>query len=238
MGRTGIYACGESVRRRNSLESVALFSLKQEAPASIGGSTFTVVFDENFLMTIATLGAFALAIYEQSGDYLEGIAVMLFYQIGEWFQSYAVGRSRKNISALMDIRPDYANIERDGKLEKVDPDDVDLGTTIVVQPGERVPLDGVVLRGTSSLNTSALTGESLPRDVQQGDEVISGCINMTGVLYVKTTKESEEPWALMQLLKQPTSYSWMMIPCRLPMLSFYRGNVCVLFMKISFLHWG
>jgi len=238
VGRTGIYACGESVRRRNSLESVALFSLKQEAPASIGGSTFTVVFDENFLMTIATLGAFALAIYEQSGDYLEGIAVMLFYQIGEWFQSYAVGRSRKNISALMDIRPDYANIERDGKLEKVDPDDVALGTTIVVQPGERVPLDGVVLRGTSSLNTSALTGESLPRDVQQGDEVISGCINMTGVLYVKTTKESEEPWALMQLLKQPTSYSWMMIPCRLPMLSFYRGNVCVLFMKISFLHWG
>ena len=196
------------------------------------------IFDENFLMTIATLGAFALAIYEQSGDYLEGIAVMLFYQIGEWFQSYAVGRSRKNISALMDIRPDYANIERDGKLEKVDPDDVALGTTIVVQPGERVPLDGVVLRGTSSLNTSALTGESLPRDVQQGDEVISGCINMTGVLYVKTTKESEEPWALMQLLKQPTSYSWMMIPCRLPMLSFYRGNVCVLFMKISFLHWG
>lgn len=189
-------------------------------------------------MTIATLGAFALAIYEQSGDYLEGIAVMLFYQIGEWFQSYAVGRSRKNISALMDIRPDYANIERDGKLEKVDPDDVALGTTIVVQPGERVPLDGVVLRGTSSLNTSALTGESLPRDVQQGDEVISGCINMTGVLYVKTTKKSEEPWALMQLLKQPTSYSWMMIPCRLPMLSFYRGNVCVLFMKISFLHWG
>jgi len=171
-------------------------------------------------------------------DYLEGIAVMLFYQIGEWLQSYAVSRSRKNIGALMDIRPDYANIERDGKLEKVDPDDVALGTTIVVQPGERVPLDGVVLRGTSSLNTSALTGESLPRDVQQGDEVISGCINMTGVLYVKTTKESEEPWALMQLLKQPTSYSWMMIPCRLPMLSFYRGNVCVLFMKISFLHWG
>ena len=150
------------------------------------------IFDENFLMTIATLGAFALAIYEQSGDYLESIAVMLFYQIGEWFQSYAVGRSRKNIGALMDIRPDYANIERDGKLEKVDPDDVALGTTIVVQPGERVPLDGVVLRGTSSLNTSALTGESLPRDVQQGDEVISGCINMTGVLYVKTTKESEE----------------------------------------------
>ena len=130
-------------------------------------------------------------------DYLEGIAVMLFYQIGEWFQSYAVGRSRKNIGALMDIRPDYANIERDGKLEKVDPDDVALGTTIVVQPGERVPLDGVVLRGTSSLNTSALTGESLPRDVQQGDEVISGCINMTGVLYVKTTKESEAQLAMM-----------------------------------------
>ena len=166
------------------------------------------IFDENFLMTIATLGAFALAIYEQSGDYLEGIAVMLFYQIGEWFQSYAVGRSRKNISALMDIRPDYANIERDGKLEKVDPDDVALGTTIVVQPGERVPLDGVVLRGTSSLNTSALTGESLPRDVQQGDEVISGCINMTGVLYVKTTKESEESTVskILELVEDSSSH--------------------------------
>ena len=166
------------------------------------------IFDENFLMTIATLGAFALAIYEQSGDYLEGIAVMLFYQIGEWFQSYAVGRSRKNIGALMDIRPDYANIERDGKLEKVDPDDVALGTTIVVQPGERVPLDGVVLRGTSSLNTSALTGESLPRDVQQGDEVISGCINMTGVLYVKTTKESEESTVskILELVEDSSSH--------------------------------
>ena len=124
------------------------------------------VFDENFLMAVATIGAFALAIYERSGDYVEAIAVMLFYQIGELFQSYAVGKSRRNISALMDIRPDYANIERDGQLEKVAPDEVEIGSVIVVQPGEKVPLDGVVLDGTSSLNTSALTGESLPRDVE------------------------------------------------------------------------
>ena len=147
------------------------------------------VFDENFLMAIATIGAFALAIYEKSGDYNEAIAVMLFYQIGELFQSYAVGKSRKNISALMDIRPDYANIEVDGKLEKVDPDEVAVGSVIVVQPGEKVPLDGVIIDGTSTLNTSALTGESLPRDAKTGDEIISGCINMTGVLKVRTTKE-------------------------------------------------
>ena len=151
------------------------------------------VFDENFLMAVATIGAFALAIYEKSGDYNEAIAVMLFYQIGELFQSYAVGKSRKNISALMDIRPDYANIEdADGKLEQVDPDDVEVGTVIVVQPGERVPIDGVIVEGTSALNTAALTGESLPRDVQTGDEVISGCVNMTGLLKVKTTKEFGE----------------------------------------------
>ena len=150
------------------------------------------VFDENFLMAIATIGAFALAVYEKSGDYNEAIAVMLFYQIGELFQSYAVGKSRRNISALMDIRPDYANVECDGKLEKRDPDEVGIGSIIVVQPGEKVPLDGIVVEGSSSLNTSALTGESLPRDVRQGEEVISGCINMTGVLKVRTTKQFEE----------------------------------------------
>ena len=149
-------------------------------------------FDENFLMAIATLGAFFLAIWEESGEYVEGIAVMLFYQIGELFQSYAVGKSRRNISALMDIRPDYANIEKDGKLEQIDPDEVAVGSIIVVQPGEKVPLDGVVVSGTASLNTSALTGESLPRDVKEGDEIISGCINMNGVLKVKTTKEFGE----------------------------------------------
>ena len=150
------------------------------------------VFDENFLMAVATIGAFALAIYEKSGDYNEAIAVMLFYQIGELFQSYAVGKSRKNISALMDIRPDYANIERDGKLEKVNPDEVAVGSIIVVQPGEKVPIDGIIVEGSSSLNTSALTGESLPRDAKPGDDIISGCINMTGVLKVKTTKEFGE----------------------------------------------
>lgn len=150
------------------------------------------VFDENFLMAIATVGAFALAVYTGSGDYNEAVTVMLFYQIGELFQSYAVGKSRRNISALMDIRPDYANVERDGKLEQVDPDEVGIGSVIVVQPGEKVPLDGIVLEGTSGLNTSALTGESLPRDVKQGDEIISGCINMTGVLKIRTTKEFGE----------------------------------------------
>lgn len=147
------------------------------------------VFDENFLMAVATVGAFALAIIEKSGDYLEAIAVMLFYQIGELFQSYAVGKSRRNIAALMDIRPDYANIERDGKLEKVDPEDVTIGETIIIQPGERVPIDGVVISGDSSLNTSALTGESMPREVHPGDDVISGSINMEGVLKVRTTKD-------------------------------------------------
>lgn len=150
------------------------------------------VFDENFLMAVATVGAFALAIYEKSGDYNEAIAVMLFYQIGELFQSYAVGKSRRNISALMDIRPDYANVEREGKMEKVDPDEVGIGSIIVVQPGEKVPLDGIIVEGNSSLNTSALTGESLPRDAKVGDEIISGCINMTGVLKVQTTKEFGE----------------------------------------------
>ena len=146
------------------------------------------VFDENFLMAVATIGAFALAIYEKSGDYNEAIAVMLFYQVGELFQSYAVGKSRRNISALMDIRPDYANIESDGQLTQVDPDEVAVGSIIVVQPGEKVPLDGVVVEGAASLNTSALTGESLPRDVREGDEIISGCIDMSGVLKIHTTK--------------------------------------------------
>lgn len=150
------------------------------------------VFDENFLMAVATVGAIVLALYEQSGDYTEAIAVMLFYQVGELFQSYAVGKSRRNISDLMDIRPDYANIETDGALEKVDPDEVEIGSTIIVQPGEKVPIDGVILEGASSLNTSALTGESLPRDAKKGDEIISGCINMTGVLKIRTTKEFGE----------------------------------------------
>ena len=150
------------------------------------------VTDENFLMAVATVGAIALALYERSGDYTEAIAVMLFYQVGEWFQSYAVGKSRRNISELMDIRPDYANVESDGKLEHVDPDEVEIGTIIVVQPGEKVPIDGVIVEGESSLNTSALTGESLPRDARVGDEIISGCINMTGVLKIRTTKEFGE----------------------------------------------
>lgn len=150
------------------------------------------VFDESFLMAIATIGAIALAIYEKSGDYTEAIAVMLFYQVGEWFQSYAVGKSRRNISELMDIRPDYANIEKDGRLVKVDPDEVEIGSMIVVQPGEKVPIDGIIAEGEATLNTSALTGESLPRDVHAGDEIISGCINMTGLLKIRTTKEFGE----------------------------------------------
>ena len=150
------------------------------------------VFDENFLMALATVGAFGLAVYEKSGDYNEAIAVMLFYQIGELFQSYAVGKSRRNISELMDIRPDYANIEKDGKLEQVDPDEVEIGSMIVVQPGEKVPIDGVIIEGSTTLNTSALTGESLPRNAKPGDEIISGCINMTGVLRIRTTKEFGE----------------------------------------------
>ena len=150
------------------------------------------VFDESFLMAVATIGAIALALYEKSGDYTEAIAVMLFYQIGELFQSYAVGKSRRNISDLMDIRPDYANIEKDGKLEKIDPDEVEIGDVIIVQPGEKVPIDGIIVEGNSSLNTSALTGESIPRDVKAGEEIISGCINMTGVLKIRTTKEFGE----------------------------------------------
>ena len=149
------------------------------------------VFDESFLMAVATIGAMALAIYE-NGEYLEAIAVMLFYQIGEWFQGYAVGKSRRNISNLMDIRPDYANVERNGKLEQIDPDEVGIGSVIVVQPGEKVPIDGIIVCGASSLNTSALTGESLPREAKVGDEVISGCISMTGVLKIQTTKEFGE----------------------------------------------
>lgn len=149
------------------------------------------MFDESFLMAVATVGAMALAV-AKDGDYTEAIAVMLFYQIGEWFQSYAVGKSRRNISELMDIRPDYANIEKDGQLEQVDPDEVDIGTIIVVQPGEKIPIDGIVINGHSSLNTSALTGESLPREIQTGEEVISGCINLTGILKIQTTKEFGE----------------------------------------------
>ena len=166
------------------------------------------VFDENFLMAVATVGAFALAIVSRSGDYVEAIAVMLFYQIGELFQSYAVGKSRRNISALMDIRPDYANIERDSQLEKVDPDEVEIGSVIVVQPGEKVPLDGVILSGASSLNTSALTGESLPRDAKAGDEVISGCINMTGVLRIQTTKAFGESTVskILELVEDSSSH--------------------------------
>ena len=165
------------------------------------------VFDENFLMAIATIGAFALAVYERSGDYNEAIAVMLFYQIGELFQSYAVGKSRRNITELMDIRPDYANIENDGKLEKVDPDEVEVGSIIVVQPGEKVPIDGVIVEGNSSLNTSALTGESLPRNAKPGDEIISGCINMTGVLKIKTTKEFDESTVskILELIEESSS---------------------------------
>ena len=166
------------------------------------------VFDENFLMAVATGGAIALAVYEKSGDYAEAVAVMLFYQIGELFQSYAVGKSRRSITALMDIRPDYANIERDGKLEQVDPDDVAVGTVITVQPGEKIPIDGEIVEGASTLNTAALTGESLPRDVTPGDEVISGCINMTGVLKVRTTKAFGESTAskILELMENSSSH--------------------------------
>lgn len=166
------------------------------------------VFDENFLMAVATVGAIALAVYEKSGDYLEAVAVMLFYQIGELFQSYAVGKSRRSITALMDIRPDYANIEQDGKLVQVDPDDVAVGSIIVVQPGEKVPLDGVVTEGSSTLNTAALTGESLPRDAAVGDEVISGCVNMTGVLKIRTTKAFGESTVskILELVENSSSH--------------------------------
>ena len=166
------------------------------------------VFDENFLMAVATVGAIGLAFYEKSGDFMEAVAVMLFYQIGELFQSYAVGKSRRNITALMDIRPDYANIEQDGQLTQVDPDDVPVGAVIVVQPGEKVPLDGVVLEGTSTLNTAALTGESLPRDVTGGDEIVSGCINMTGVLKIRPTRAFGESTVskILELVENSSSH--------------------------------
>ena len=166
------------------------------------------VFDENFLMAVATVGAIALAIYEKTGDFAEAVSVMLFYQIGELFQSYAVGKSRRNIAALMDIRPDYANIERDGKLEQVDPDQIPVGSVIVVQPGEKVPIDGEVIEGTSSLDTAALTGESRPRDVKAGDDIISGCINLTGVLKVRTTKAFGESTVskILELMENSSSH--------------------------------
>lgn len=166
------------------------------------------IFDENFLMAIATVGAFALAIYEKSGDYIEAISVMLLYQVGELFQSFAVGKSRKNISNLMDIRPDYANIEVDGNLEQIDPDEVKIGSEIIVQPGERVPIDGIVVEGNSSLNTSAITGESIPCDVEKGDEIISGSINMTGTLKIQTTKAFGESTVskILELVENSSSH--------------------------------
>ena len=166
------------------------------------------VFDENFLMAVATVGAIALAIYEKTGDFAEAVSVMLFYQIGELFQSYAVGKSRRNIAALMDIRPDYANIERDGRLEQVEPDQVPVGSIIVVQPGEKVPIDGEVIEGASSLDTAALTGESRPRDVKAGDDIISGCINLTGVLKVRTTKAFGESTVskILELMENSSSH--------------------------------
>ena len=165
------------------------------------------IFDENFLMAVATVGAFALAIYTKSGDYVEAIAVMLFYQIGELFQSIAVGKSRKNISALMDIRPDYANIEKDGKLERVSPDEIPVGSIIIVQPGEKIPIDGIITEGNSSLDTKALTGESVPRDAKTGDQVISGCINMTGVIKIKTSRAFGESTVskILELVENSTS---------------------------------
>ena len=183
-------------------------------------------FDECFLMAIATLGAFFLAVWTKSGDYVEGISVMLFYQIGELFQSYAVGKSRRNISALMDIRPDYANIEKDGKLEQVDPDEVTVGSIIVVQPGEKVPLDGVVVSGNSTLNTSALTGESLPRDVAEGNEIISGCINMSGVLKIRTTKAFGADAQWVDWVYRALTFLVVSCPCALVIsipLSFFAG---------------
>ena len=166
------------------------------------------VFDENFLMAVATVGAIALAIYEKTGDFAEAVSVMLFYQIGELFQSYAVGKSRRNIAALMDIRPDYANIERDGSLEQVDPDQIPVGSVIVAQPGEKVPIDGQVIEGDSSLDTAALTGESRPRDVKAGDDIISGCINLTGVLKVRTTKAFGESTVskILELMENSSSH--------------------------------
>ena len=180
------------------------YDILKKAVRGIGNGR---VFDENFLMAIATLGAIALAVYEKSTDLTEAVAVMLFYQIGELFQSYAVGKSRRNITALMDIRPDYANIETDGKLVQVDPDTVAIGSVIVVQPGEKVPIDGVVVEGTASLNTSALTGESLPREIIPGEEIISGCIDMSGVLKIRTTKNFGESTVskILELVEESSS---------------------------------
>ena len=180
------------------------YDILKKAAKGIGNGR---VFDENFLMAIATLGAIALAVYKKDTDLTEAVAVMLFYQIGELFQSYAVGKSRRNITALMDIRPDYANIETDGKLEQVDPDTVAVGSVIVVQPGEKVPIDGVVVEGTASLNTSALTGESLPREIIPGEEVISGCIDMSGVLKIRTTKNFGESTVskILELVEESSS---------------------------------
>ena len=203
------------------------------------------VFDENFLMVVATVGAFALALYEQSGDYLEAIAVMLFYQVGEFFQSYAVGKSRRSITALMDIRPDYANIETaDGTLQRTDPDDVEPGQTIVVQPGENVPIDGIVLSGSSSLNTAALTGESLPREVSEGDEIISGSINMTGVLHIRTTKEFGESTVskILELVEDSASHKSRSEDFITRFARIYTPAVCYAALALAFLppliEWG
>ena len=191
------------------------------------------VFDENFLMAVATIGAILLK------DYKEGTAVMLFYQIGELFQSYAVGKSRRNITELMDIRPDYANIENDGKLEKVDPDEVEIGSIIVVQPGEKVPLDGVIVEGTTTLNTSALTGESLPRSAKPGDEIISGCINMTGVLKIRTTKEFDESTVskILELIEESSSRKSRVNRCckkdHICCCDLVDGRVCVVFVHTA-----
>ena len=195
------------------------------------------MFDENFLMAVATVGAIAIALYEQSGDYTEAIAVMLFYQIGELFQSYAVGKSRRNISELMDIRPDYANVEQDGKLEKVDPDEVEIGSVIVVQPGEKVPIDGVILEGSSTLNTSALTGESIPREAAAGDEIISGCINMTGLLKVKTTKEFGESTVsrILDLVENASSRKSRSEEFRSRFARIYTPAVCYAALALAFL---
>lgn len=195
------------------------------------------VFDENFLMALATVGAIALAFYQQSFDFTEAIAVMLFYQVGELFESYAVGKSRRNISALMDIRPDYANIEQDGNLIQVDPDEISVGSTIVVQPGEKIPIDGVILSGSSTLNTSALTGESLPREVTSGDAVISGCINMTGVLKISTTKEFCDSTVskILELVEQSSSRKSKSENFISKFSRYYTPVVCCLALALAFL---
>ena len=195
------------------------------------------VFDENFLMALATVGAITLALYQQSYDFTEAIAVMLFYQVGELFESYAVGKSRRNISALMDIRPDYANIEEDGKLIQVDPEEISIGSTIVVLPGEKIPIDGVILSGTSTLNTSALTGESLPREVLEGDAVISGCINMTGVLKISTTKAFSDSTVskILELVEQSSSRKSRSENFISRFSRYYTPAVCCLALALAFL---